>query len=135
MRAGAAVGVDDDLASSQAAVALRAAHDEASGRVHEEFGALEPFSRHHGSDNVFNNGFNEFRLHLQTVAPLGRVLGGKYDGVGGNGEKGFGLGVSYMLADNTNLALNWYKLKPYDSDYSGFSDYYDMYNLELNYSF
>lgn len=57
------------------------------------------------------------------------------DGVGGNGEKGFGLGVSYMLANNTNLALNWYKLKPYDSDYSGFSDYYDMYNLELNYSF
>lgn len=57
------------------------------------------------------------------------------DGLGGNGEKGFGLGVSYMLAANTNLELNWYKLKPYDSDYSGFSDYYDMYNLALNYSF
>ena len=50
-------------------------------------------------------------------------------------EKGYGLGISYMLADNTNLEFNWYKLRPYDSNYSGFSDYYDMYNLALNYSF
>lgn len=57
------------------------------------------------------------------------------DGLGGNGEKGYGLGISYMLADNTNLEFNWYKLRPYDSNYSGFSDYYDMYNLALNYSF
>ena len=33
VRAGAAVGVDDDLAAGQAAVALRAADDEAAGRV------------------------------------------------------------------------------------------------------
>ena len=27
------------------------------------------------------------------------------DGLGGNGEKGYGLGISYMLADNTNWNL------------------------------
>ena len=28
------------------------------------------------------------------------------DGLGGNGEKGYGLGISYMLADNTNLEFD-----------------------------
>ena len=27
--------------------------------------------------------------------------------LGGNGEKGYGLGISYMLADSTNLEFNW----------------------------
>jgi hypothetical protein len=38
VRAGAAVGVDDDLAAGQAAVALRAADDEAAGRVDQVLG-------------------------------------------------------------------------------------------------
>src|SRR6218665_1858708 len=36
MRAGPAIGVDDDLAARQAAVALRAAGDEAAGGVDQE---------------------------------------------------------------------------------------------------
>src|SRR5690606_31193296 len=40
VRAGAAVGVDDDLAAGEAAVALRAAHHEATGRVDQVAGFL-----------------------------------------------------------------------------------------------
>lgn len=57
------------------------------------------------------------------------------NGLGGDGEKGYGVGLSYMLAANTNLELNWYKLRPYDTSASAFSDYKDMYNLSLSYSF
>ena len=57
------------------------------------------------------------------------------NGLGGDGEKGYGLGFSYMLAANTNIDLNWYKLRPYDSSVSSFSDYKDMYNLSFIYSF
>ena len=85
MRAGAAVGVDDDLASRQTAVALGAAHHEASGGVHEEAGVFEPFGGHHRTDDVFNDGFDEFGLHLVAVAPFGRVLRRENDRVGGDG--------------------------------------------------
>ncbi|VBB09859.1 Hypothetical protein LUCI_5157 [Lucifera butyrica] len=61
------------------------------------------------------------------------VAGG--DGLGNDGEKGWGLGVSYMLAKQTNLDVNYYKLKPYDSNAAGFSDYKDTYNISLNFSF
>ncbi len=61
------------------------------------------------------------------------VAGG--DGLGGDGEKGWGLGVSYMLAANTNLDVNYYKLKPYDTSYSAFSSYKDTYNVALSFSF
>ena len=85
VRAGAAVGVDDDLASRETAVALGAAHHEASGGVHEEAGVFEPFGGHHRTDDVFNDGFDEFGLHLVAVAPFGRVLRRENDRVGGDG--------------------------------------------------
>jgi hypothetical protein len=61
------------------------------------------------------------------------VAGG--NGLGNDGEKGWGLGVSYMLAANTNLDVNYYKLKPYDSNRAGFTDYKDTYNVALSFSF
>jgi len=57
------------------------------------------------------------------------------NGYGNDGEKGFGIGVSYMLAANTNLDVNYYKLKAYDSAVSGFDKYKDAYNVALNFSF
>ncbi|WP_196593464.1 S-layer homology domain-containing protein [Pectinatus sottacetonis] len=57
------------------------------------------------------------------------------NGLGCDGEKGFGIGVSYMLAANTNLDVNFYKLRPYDSNYSGFSNYKNSYNVSLAFSF
>src|SRR3546814_12673523 len=38
VRAGATVGIDDDLAAGEAAIALRAADDEAAGGAHQELG-------------------------------------------------------------------------------------------------
>lgn len=57
------------------------------------------------------------------------------NGYGNDGETGFGVGVSYMLAANTNLDVNYYKLKPYDENLSGFSKYKDAYNVSLCFSF
>ena len=53
----------------------------------------------------------------------------------GDGVRGFGIGVSYMLAANTNLDVNWYKLKPYDEAAAGFSKYNDVATASLVYSF
>lgn len=61
------------------------------------------------------------------------VAGG--NGLGNDGEKGWGIGLSYMLASNTNLDVNYYKLRPYDSSRAGFSDYKDTYNVALSFSF
>ena len=61
------------------------------------------------------------------------IAGG--DGYGNHGARGFGLGVDYMLADNTNLAVSWYKLKPYDEAAAGFSKYNDVVLSALTYSF
>lgn len=61
------------------------------------------------------------------------IAGG--DGFGGNGARGFGLGVSYMLANNTNFELTYYKLKPYDEQQAGFSKYQDVGYAALTYSF
>ena len=82
MRAAAAVGVDDDLAAGQTAVALRATDHEAAGRVDEKLRVLEPFGRHHRTNDVFDHGFDEFGLHAHAVAPFGRVLGREHDCVG-----------------------------------------------------
>ncbi len=60
------------------------------------------------------------------------VSGG--NGFGGAGAKGFGLGVSYMLAPNTNLELTYYKLKPYSSQ-PGYNNYKDTGFAALSYSF
>ena len=51
------------------------------------------------------------------------------------GTRGWGLGVGYMLAANTNLELTYYKLKPYDKDMAGFRNYDDVAYAALSYSF
>jgi hypothetical protein len=81
VRAGAAVGVDDDLAAGQAAVALRAADDEAAGRVDQVLGVLQPFLGQHRLDDLLDDGFDERGLHLVAVALVGAVLGGQHHGV------------------------------------------------------
>jgi len=76
-----AVGVDDDLASGQAAVALRAADDETAGRVHQVLDvALDQFFRQHRFDDLFDGRFADL---LQRH--LGRVLGGQHHGIDGVG--------------------------------------------------
>jgi hypothetical protein len=71
VRAGAAVGVDDDLAAGQAAVALRAADDEAAGRVDQVAGFLQPLLGQHRLDDLLDDRFGERGLHLVAVALLG----------------------------------------------------------------
>lgn len=61
------------------------------------------------------------------------IAGG--NGFNGDGDKGWGLGASYMLASNTNLELTYYKLKPYDEAKSGFSRYEDVAYAALTVSF
>ena len=61
------------------------------------------------------------------------VAGG--NGLGNDGDKGWGVGISYMLASNTNFELNCYKLKPYDAKLSGFSYYKTNMTAALTYSF
>ncbi|OMP13799.1 hypothetical protein COLO4_00928, partial [Corchorus olitorius] len=76
VRRGAAVGVDNDLAAGQAAVALRTADDEAAGRVDQVFGVLQPFLRQHRLDDFFNH-----RLFDLLVLHFRRVLGRQHHGV------------------------------------------------------
>ena len=61
------------------------------------------------------------------------IAGG--DGFGGNGARGFGINLDYMLANNTCLGLNYYKLKPYDEAKAGFSKYNDVATVALSYMF
>src|SRR3569832_841141 len=73
----AAVGGDDDLAAGEAAVAYRAADDEAAGRVHEIFGVLrQPLFRHYGFNDFFYDGLNQAGL-----ANVRLVLSGKHHGL------------------------------------------------------
>jgi hypothetical protein len=82
MRAGAAVGVDDDLAPGEAAVALRAADDEAAGRVDQVLGVLQPFLGQHRLDDLLDHGLDEAGLHLgRRLALVGAVLGAQHHGV------------------------------------------------------
>ncbi|MNI35370.1 hypothetical protein D3C73_893930 [compost metagenome] len=68
----AAVGVDDDLAAGQAAVAHRAADLELAGRVDVELGALvQPLGRQHRLDDLFADGLDEVLL-LDARGMLGR---------------------------------------------------------------
>ena len=119
MRAAAAVGVDNDLATGQAAVALRTAHHEAAGRVDEELCALKPFGGHHRTDDVFNDSFDEFGLHAHAVAPFGRVLSREHDRVGCHGlavfvaQRHLTLGVGAQVghcAVTAQLALTQHQL-------------------------
>lgn len=61
------------------------------------------------------------------------IAGG--NGYGGQGARGYGLGVSYMVANNTNLDVTYYKMKPYDRNLACFDDYEDMGYAALTYSF
>ncbi len=61
------------------------------------------------------------------------IAGG--NGFNGDGDKGWGLGASYMLASNTNFEVTYYKLKPYDEAKSGFSKYEDTAYAALTVSF
>lgn len=61
------------------------------------------------------------------------IAGG--DGFGGNGARGFGFNLDYMIANNTCLGLNYYKLKPYDENKAGFSKYDDIATVALSYMF
>ena len=66
------------------------------------------------------------------------IAGGnaKWDnGLWCDGARGFGLGVSYMLANNTNFEVTYYKLKPYDENAAGFTKYDDVGYAALTYSF
>lgn len=57
------------------------------------------------------------------------------NGYGGAGARGWGLGASYMVANNTNLELTYYKLKPYDKNLTAFEQYKDVAYAALTYSF
>lgn len=61
------------------------------------------------------------------------IAGG--DGFGGHGARGFGINLDYMVANNTCLGLNYYKLKPYDEAAAGFSKYDDIATVVLSYMF
>lgn len=61
------------------------------------------------------------------------IAGG--DGFGGHGARGFGINLDYMVANNTCLGLNYYKLKPYDENAAGFSKYDDVATVALSYMF
>lgn len=66
------------------------------------------------------------------------IAGGsmKNDGFAGDkGVRGWGMGVGYMLAANTNLDLTYYRLKPYDENAAGFTKYDDVAYAALTYSF
>ena len=79
--ASAAVGVDDDLAAGQSAIALRATDDKAAGGVDQVLGVLEPLGRQHRLDDFLNDRFDEGRLHLGAIAHLWAVLARKHHGI------------------------------------------------------
>jgi hypothetical protein len=64
----AAVGVDDDLAAGQTAVALGSARHETAGRVDQVTGlAVNQFLRSILFDNFFDDAFGEFGLWLTSA--------------------------------------------------------------------
>ena len=62
----ATIGVDNDLAASQAAIALRTANYKTAGRVDQKFDiALDQFFGQYGLDNFFNRSFADgFQCHF-----------------------------------------------------------------------
>ncbi len=81
MGAGTAVGVDNDLAAGQAAIALRSANHEAPGGVDQVAGVLQPLFGQYGLDDFFDHGLVELGFHLVAQAHLGAVLAGQDHGV------------------------------------------------------
>ena len=72
MTASTSVGIDDDLASSQARICGRASLDEVPGRVDVDDGLLiEKLSRHHLADEFID----DLRLDILLQVSLGSVLG------------------------------------------------------------
>ena len=65
------------------------------------------------------------------------IAGGDSNGTSdwGHGARGFGINLDYMIANNTCLGLNYYKLKPYDEAAAGFSKYNDVATVALSYMF
>lgn len=57
------------------------------------------------------------------------------NGYGGDGARGWGIGANYMLADNANLEMNYYHMKPYDEGAADYSDYRSIFNTTLNFFF
>ncbi len=77
VRGCAAIGVDDDLAPGQAAIALRAADHEAAGRVDQVVDvALDQVLGQYRLDDLFDDGFAQ-----GLVADVRRMLGRQHDGV------------------------------------------------------
>ena len=75
VRAGTAVGVDDDLAAREATVALRATHHKAAGGVDQVLGVLQPLFRQHRLDDFLDHRLDEGVLHLVLrFALVGVVL-------------------------------------------------------------
>ena len=82
MGTSAAVGVHNDLATGQAAVALGASDHKTAGGVDQVFGIDQPLFGQHGLDDFFDDGFGEAGLHLvRGFALIGAVLGGQHHGV------------------------------------------------------
>lgn len=93
--------------------------------------------------NTWNIYGEYFALGGGSIDSLGwqhrlNIAGGNAKDVGFTsdaGARGWGLGVGYMLAANTNLELTYYKLRPYDKNLAGFSNYDDVAYAALSYSF
>src|SRR5262249_16376697 len=100
----AAVSIDDDLAAGDAAVAVRTADHETSGRIDVEFGVtVHPALRHH----LVNEAAHDFLDAL--LAHLLAVLGRDHDGVGPYwlailvGERHLALGIRSELVRATGV--------------------------------
>ena len=81
VRAGTAVGIDNDLAAGQAAVTLRTAHDKAAGRVDQVLGVLQQFGRNHRLDDFLDHRLDKGRLHRVAIAHVRAVLAGHHHGL------------------------------------------------------
>lgn len=91
-----------------------------------------------GKANTWQTYFEYMALGGSSIDSSGwghrlNIAGG--NGYGGDGTRGWGLGVSYMLASNTNLELTYYKLKPYDKADAGFDNYESTAYAALSFSF
>ncbi|MDY6268769.1 MAG: S-layer homology domain-containing protein [Selenomonadaceae bacterium] len=67
-------------------------------------------------------------------APHGLPVRGG-NGLGLDGEKGWGIGFRYMLAPSVELSGSHFWVKPYDEGASGFHSYTNPWQIALNYSF
>jgi len=94
---GSAVGIDDDFATSEAAIPFGSPDDKAAGGVHEEFGApIEHLFREDSADELLDN-----ELLDLAMGDVVAVLGGNHDRGDADGfilavldgDLGFGVGA------------------------------------------